>query len=252
MKRALILAVLGVVRRLAALAGVRITFAADGLVSIHNADFITEPRFAEAYRLGAGTGHAYGELHIEWRVRVMLWAAQQALQLPGDFVECGTNTGIYARAILSYLDLEGSGKQFYLLDTFEGIPDAQVTEAESAARKDYNASYFDCWELVQRTFAPFSCVRLVRGVIPGTLGAIQSSAIAFASIDLNVAQPEIEAITALWDRLVPGAIVVIDDYGWPGHEVQKHAWDRFVAERGHPLLPLPTGQALVIKQNAPA
>jgi O-methyltransferase len=252
MKRQLILAVLGVVRRIAALAGVRITFAADGLVSVHNTDFIREPRFAEAYRVGAGTGHAYGDLHIEWRVRVILWAAQQALRLPGDFVECGTNTGIYARAMLSYLDIEGSGKQFYLLDTFDGIPDAQMTAAESAARKDYNAAYFDCWELVQRTFAPFSSVRLIRGAIPGTLDGIASSAIAFASIDLNVAQPEIEAITFLWDRLVPGAIVVIDDYGWPGHEVQKEAWDRFVAERNHELLPLPTGQALLIKQNAPA
>ncbi len=251
-KRAALRAAAEGVRRVASALGVRFTFVADGLLTIHNADFIHEPRFMEAYRLGASTGHAFGELHIEWRMRVILWAAQQAVSLPGDFVECGTNTGIYARAVLSYIDLAASRKRFFLLDTFAGIPEPAVSAAERAARPHFNDVYTDCWSIVQSTFAPFPAVRLVRGVIPDTLAAVDSTEIAFASIDLNVARTEIEAIAALWPRLVPGAIVVIDDYGWPGHEAQKHAWDAFVAEHRQELLPLPTGQAVIVKKGRPA
>jgi O-methyltransferase len=229
------------------LLGYPITYAADGLISIHNADFITEPRFARAYGLGAATGHAYGDLHIEWRVYVACWAAQQAARLPGDFVECGTNTGIYARAILDYVDFPKLGKTFYLLDTFAGIPDSQVTAAERAAKGDYNAAYFDCWDLVQRTFGSFECVRLVKGMVPDTLPEIRSERVAFASIDMNVAKPEIDAIEYLWDRLVPGAIVLIDDYGWPRHEAQKSAWDTFAAAHDRQVLGIPTGQGLLVK-----
>jgi hypothetical protein len=41
--------------------------------------------------------------------------------------------------------------------------------------------------------------------------------------------------------------VVLDDYGGPGHILQKHAFDRFADQHGVPLLQLPTGQGLLIK-----
>lgn len=46
---------------------------------------------------------------------------------------------------------------------------------------------------------------------------------------------------------MPGAIVILDDYGWAGGLPQKRAEDAFFAERGYQVLELPTGQGLVIK-----
>lgn len=47
--------------------------------------------------------------------------------------------------------------------------------------------------------------------------------------------------------MVSGAIVVLDDYGWSGHEEQKHAFDSFARSRGVEVLSLPTGQGLILK-----
>lgn len=67
-------------------------------------------------------------------------------------------------------------------------------------------------------------------------------------IDMNSAAPEIGALELLFDRVAPGGIVIFDDYGWLLHAKQKEAEDRFMAERGHKILELPTGQGLLIKR----
>jgi hypothetical protein len=50
-----------------------------------------------------------------------------------------------------------------------------------------------------------------------------------------------------WDKLVPGALIVLDDYGWIGQYLQKEAIDEFLAPRNVKALTLPTGQGLIIK-----
>ena len=109
-----------------------VTFNADGLATVHNSDFVHEQKFHEAYELGMQTGHRFGdELHVEWRVKVCCWAASCALKLDGDFVECGVNTGISSRAIMSYIAFEKhNNRKYYLLDTFSGIPQEQLIKEE--------------------------------------------------------------------------------------------------------------------------
>ncbi|MBI1983200.1 MAG: hypothetical protein HYS61_03270 [Acidobacteria bacterium] len=227
-----------------------ITFNADGLVTVHNCDFCHDEKFQEAYRLGIETGPRFGpDLRIEWRVFVCCWAAHQAKQLRGDYVECGVNTGILSRAAMHYIDFaDMPGRRFYLLDTYEGIPLEQLTEDERAQGiEGHNAFYFDCYDQVCKTFATFPGARVIRGRVPDTLTQIDSQAICYLSIDMNSVVPEIAAGNYLWPRLVSGALVILDDYGWRPHINQKHAWDAFAADRGLKVLALPTGQGLLIK-----
>jgi hypothetical protein len=42
-------------------------------------------------------------------------------------------------------------------------------------------------------------------------------------------------------------VVVLDDYGFEGHEVQKREQDKFAASKNIQILSLPTGQGLIIK-----
>src|SRR5690349_16977452 len=79
-----------------------LTYNTDGLATQHNAEFVRDPDFAKAYAFGMTDGPP--GRHLEWRVHVALWLATQALQLPGDFIECGVNTGIMSGAIMTYLD----------------------------------------------------------------------------------------------------------------------------------------------------
>jgi O-methyltransferase len=76
------------------------------------------------------------------------------------------------------------------------------------------------------------------------------SHIAFLHVDLNSPAAEVGVLEILFDRVVPGGMVVFDDYGWHIFHKQRLAEDRFMAERGHAILELPTGQGLVVKHEA--
>lgn len=223
----------------------RASYNQDGLVSVHSADFMHEPPFAAAYAAGAATGSWSGNLH--WRAHVYCWAAARGMQIPGDFVECGVNRGGYALTAMHYTGFAQSDKRFFLLDTFDDLPEEQISAAEREAGIGRGA-YSQCHETVLRTFAPYADrAVVVRGAVPGTLAAIDARQIAFLSLDMNIREPEIAAANHLWDRLSPGAVLLLDDYGWRKHREQKLAFDDFAARRGVPLLALPTGQGLIIK-----
>jgi hypothetical protein len=227
------------------------TFAADGLFTTHDASFLGDPRFVEAYRLGAESGHricAPEDLHIEWRVYVCCWAATHALKLGGDFVECGVSTGIVSRAVANYTDFGAHPATFWLLDTFDGIPLEQADEAEMALAQSKNdRHYFDCYTDVCSHFSRYGNVRVIRGRVPDSLAEVDSQRISYLHIDMNIAEPEVAAMDLLWDRLTPGAVVVLDDYGSLAHKAQKTAHDEFAKRRGVSILTLPTGQGLLLK-----
>lgn len=229
-----------------------VTYDADGLLTRNkNTEFLDDPRFQDAYRQGIDSGHKLGlrqELHAEWRVHVALWAATHASKLPGDFVECGVNTGIYSLAIARYVDLNATGKAFWLFDTFAGIPDFQISEEErERGRGGYNDYYEDCYEVAKANFAPYPNAHLIRGVVPDTLGSVDINSVCYLSIDMNIVAPEIAAIEHFWPKLSTGAPVLLDDYRFLGHALQKEAMDGFAAGVGCEILTLPTGQGLLLK-----
>jgi hypothetical protein len=223
-----------------------VTFNSDGLISFHGADFLSDPGFARAYRAGIAR---YGEdAHVEWRVRVALWAATQGMRLEGDFIECGVNTGILTGAILEHVCWNAqTAKRFYLLDTFKGIPTADLGAESAAAARAHNENYGDVLETVRRHFARYTNVILVPGAIPHTLPQVPATKVAYLSIDMNVPEPELAAGEFFWPKMQPGAVIVLDDYNFFGHERQRRAWDEFARRHRIDILPLPTGQGLIVK-----
>ncbi|PYP88520.1 MAG: methyltransferase [Candidatus Angelobacter sp. Gp1-AA117] len=219
------------------------TYMEDGLITRHTADFLHDKKFAAAYAKGKATGSWNGS-NPRWRVYTACWAAAYAAQLPGDFVECGVNRGGMALTILEYLNFNSLNKKFFLLDTFQGFPKgAQPSEANVGL-------YEDCYEDAVKTFAPYSGVVIVRGEVPGTLSQITSEQIAYLSIDMNCAEPEIAVLRELWPRLVAGAVVLLDDYGYgPAHSGQQLAFDTLSREMKFTILTTPTGQGMVIKAH---
>jgi O-methyltransferase len=223
-----------------------IRFCEDGLATIHNCDFLQSPRFLAAYKAGEQTGSWRG-WQLRWRAYVVCWAASYAVDLDGDFVECGVNRGGNARMIIEYLG-EQQPRNFFLLDTFNGFVDQYLSDAEKlTVAKSY--SYPDCLADVRRTFASFPFVRIIPGSVPDTLDEVSTTRVSFISIDMNCAAPEIQAATHFWPILTPGGVMVLDDYGFSSHYEQKIAFDGFARDRGVPILSLPTGQALIFKSR---
>jgi O-methyltransferase len=227
------------------------SYNADGLATIHDASFLADPRFREAYRRGAHSGHRIcppEKLHIEWRVYLCCWAARYAARLPGDFAECGVSTGVVSLAVCHYVEFEKLSKTFWLFDTFGGIPEEQATETERALALSKNRRhYFDSYDLAVRNFSAYANVRLVRGKLPDSLDGVTLAELAYLHIDMNIAYPEVEVSRRLWDRMVRGGIVIYDDYASPAHAEQRLALDAFAATQGVAILSLPTGQGLLLR-----
>lgn len=222
-----------------------LTYNQDGLATVHNADFMREPRFQEAYNLGKSTG-SWGEAEVQWRAFVACWAANKGKGLEGDFVECGVNKGGLARTVISYVDFARLDKKFYLLDTFQGLAERYMSSGEKEREAQWGERYDECYDAVKATFSDFN-VEIIRGTVPDTLPQVKAEKVSYLALDMNCTIPEIAAADFFWPKLVSGAVMVLDDYGWSTHYEQKLAFDRFAAERAVQVLPLPTGQGLIIK-----
>jgi O-methyltransferase len=217
----------------------------DGFLTVHNSDFRKDRKFREAYRLGKATG-SWGRQDVEWRAYVCCWAAWSVRNKEGDFVECGVNRGGLSRAVMHYVDFETLGKQFWLLDTYEGLVESLISEDERR-RGILPGGYTPCYDHVVKTFGSIPGVNIIKGVVPDTLKQVKSHRICYLSIDMNNAAPEIAAAEYFWDRMTSGGIIVLDDYGWRKQINQKIAFDSFAELRDVKVLCLPTGQGLIIK-----
>ena len=221
----------------------------DGLISIHNHDFMDDPSFQKAYTRGVLAAGDYG---WQWRVHIGLWAAQTAARIDGDFVECGVNRGFLSSAIMEYLDWDNTGKTFYLLDTFAGLDDRDLGEhdAATAARNEKHLAegfYVSDVESVRENFSEWKNVRIIQGSVPDTLTKVDTTKIGYLHLDMNSAPPEVAAFDRLWEFLVPGAVILLDDYAYRGYEDQKLAMDAAAAAKGIGIASLPTGQGLIVK-----
>jgi len=176
-------------------------------------------------------------------------------KLQGAFVECGVNRGFLARVIVDYL---GKTPDFFLLDTYRGFDERYLSPAEAQRLKGWHdasgraapwqqGQYDDCYADVVKTFSDCPQVHIIRGTVPETLPLVTAERIAYLSLDMNCAAPEIAALDYFWPKMAKGSYVVMDDYGWPTHEEQRDAFDTWAARNHVPMLSLPTGQGLLVK-----
>jgi hypothetical protein len=177
---------------------------------------------------------------IAWRRYVLACAGYHCVQLAGDFVECGVYWGSGVKIVVDYLGADAFPKTFWCYDTFDYNP------VEGHAFPDQKAGFF---EEVQQRFAGYSQVKLVKGLIPDVFNDHLPETIAYLHIDLNNAAAEVAALDRLFDHMVPGGVLILDDYEWSAlYRGQKIAEDAWFEARKYRVMPLPTGQGLVIKR----
>jgi O-methyltransferase len=221
-----------------------------------SAAFKSEPGFAHALSKIRGS-HPYdqydGPDSIAWRLNTLVWAGRCALPTGGEFVECGTFKGDMAWVVLQTIDA-GLIPRFWLFDSFEGF------SSDLSSPDDFpeNLEFFDfansfyrqpgLYEYVRDRFSPFANVTVVRGFLPEALDAAIPGRIGFLHIDLNSPRAELGVLMRLFDRVLPGGVIVFDDYGWRLFQAQKQVVDEFVLARGYYILELPTGQGLLVKR----
>jgi len=240
----------------------------DGLQTNHNHEFVRDESFSAAYdrackAQGSMKSTAINifdsdskdkEHHWHWRVHIGLWAVSHASKLSGDFVECGVNRGMLSSAIMKYLNWDSLGKQFYLIDTYKGIDQTLLTEAEvDEGFVEMNDNlldskfYVSSVDSVKENFSEWQNKTIVEGSVPEVLNKLSIDKVAFLHLDMNNAVPEMAALDFFWDNLVPGGIILMDDYAYNGYRNQKLGLDKIASKKGVKIASLPTGQGLLIK-----
>lgn len=195
----------------------------------------------EAFRVAWGQNiQNDADQAIAWRRYVLAIAGFHCVQLPGDFVECGVYAGTGIKTVTDYLGGIDFPKQFWGYDTYDYNP----VEGHSFAGQ---APGF--YETVKARFSDYPQVRLIQGLIPDSFKSGAPESVAYLHIDLNNAEGEIAALEYLFDRVVSGGVIILDDYEWAGmYRKQKMAEDVWFDKRGYRVMPLPTGQAILIKR----
>jgi hypothetical protein len=223
----------------------------DGLRTSHNSDFIQDVVFSKAYRRGlSGTPDQF-QHHGPWRVHIATWAAQTAMKRNGDFVECGVYLGFMSSAVMTFIDWNAvaGDRRFLLVDSYEGVSKALLTVDELAAGRDsqYGEEYVGTYSRAANNLSEFKNAELIKGFVPDVLPQVKTDKVAYLHIDMNSAAPEIAALEYFWNKLVPGAIILLDDYGFADYVPQKHAVDKLGTKLGFAVASLQTGQGLIVK-----
>lgn len=177
---------------------------------------------------------------ILWRRYILCCAAYHCVHLEGDFVECGVLYGSGVKTVIDYFGKDNFAKTFWAYDTFDTNP---------VEGHQFEHQQKGLFEKVKVRFAGYQQVNLVAGLLPDSLIGNSPEKIAYLHIDLNNAEFEIAVLERLFDRVVSGGIVIMDDYEWSGvYRKQKIIEDRWFEARQYRVFPLPTGQGLILKR----
>jgi hypothetical protein len=232
----------------------------DNLATVHNHDFVNDPAFCAALAVSRSSPLVQrhpGCWHGRWNIHVVFWAARHALALGGNIIQLGVCEGAEASAILEYTATANWGDQrMILVDTFTGVPE-ELWSAEEIKAGANSAQWFykeagDLFDYVRDRFAAWPQVTVMRGMVPDCLHALKDiERIGLLMLDMNCAAPERAAAEFFWDRILPGGIILSDDYGHSqpgvGFIEQKRAFDEFAKSKNVAVLTLPTGHGMIVR-----
>ncbi len=203
--------------------------------------FLEDQRFMQAFNANVKSDR---DQSLILCLNTLVWAAQQVLPVKGDFVECGVFRGFSSAVVADCLDFGKLKQTFYLYDTFEGIPEAY----DSENRNDPEFAEPGLYERVVERFSKYKNVRVVKGVVPEVFAETAPKKIALLHLDLNSSKADAAALDALFGRISPGGVIVLNDYGRAQYRAQRAAADEFMQKEGYRVLEIPTGQGLMIKR----
>ncbi|MBM3432999.1 MAG: macrocin O-methyltransferase [Bacteroidetes bacterium] len=174
----------------------------------------------------------------------------QAHRISGSIVECGVwKGGSMLACAETLLHLGDSSRDLYLYDTFEGMPPPKTVDetihdrkAAELLEKDANKSANLIWAYstlseVQETLRPAGYpsdkIHYVVGKVEDTIPATIPEQIALLRLDTDWYASTRHELMHLFPRLVPGGVLIIDDYGyWKG---ARQAVDEYFAQTRIPI-----------------
>lgn len=202
---------------------------------------------------------------MEWvdnfPLQCRLYSLQQMVELAarrnidGEFAECGCWKGHSAYIISTILARHRFSRSFHIFDSFEGgLSDktsedmsdyARQTKEEAEFEKNWFSSTIDD---LKRALTGFDFIEIYKGWIPERFHEVEHKQFSFVHVDVDLYQPTLDSLKFFYPRLMPGGIIVVDDYGYSVFPGAKRAVDEFVQGIDCSLFyETPMGSCFIIK-----
>ena len=162
--------------------------------------------------------------------------------LDGSLAELGVFRG--ASSLIA-IEANNRSKPIYLFDTFEGLP---KTHDENDPYWKENDMSETSLEAVQN-FMNYSSAKYFKGYFPESAKEISTEEkFCFVHIDVDIYQSMLDGCAFFYDKVVPGGIILFDDYGDLSCPGARKAVDQFFNDMPEKPIATGAGQAFVIKR----
>lgn len=122
--------------------------------------------------------------------------------------------GVYKGGSLKNLSLSFPQRMIFGFDSFEGLPIQFWSEKELHKPGEFSDTSFESVnEFLKDTY---NNVTLIKGIFPQSAEQYAGLAFSFVHIDTDFYLSVKACLEWFWPRLIPGGIIVLDDYLWPG------------------------------------
>jgi O-methyltransferase len=161
------------------------------------------------------SGHTLVDLYRCWNLWHLVGQVAKSAGPHDHFVEIGVwrgGTGILmARAMASH----GLGRPIYLCDTFQGVTKTGANDPHYRGGEHADTSVDVVLSLAKALGLRSANYEIFTGVFPEQMPSkLQAGNFAFAHIDVDAYQSARDCFAAIWPRMIPGGVVVFDDYGF--------------------------------------
>jgi hypothetical protein len=170
----------------------------------------------------------------------LLAAVRGAARLGGAMAEAGVFAGGTARLIC---EAKG-GLPLHLFDVFESLQTAAPRGGREGELSRHFGPVHAPEASARQLLAGYPAVHFHPGVFPATAAGLEDTRFAFVHLDLDLEPSTRDAMAFFHPRLLPGAVMIIDDYDDAG---VQGAVDSHLAGHADTVLALPWGQALVVR-----
>jgi O-methyltransferase len=176
-----------------------------------------------------------------------LWSlAGQLASTPGDIIEIGVWRGGSGCLLAVQSARGGSPATVFLCDTFAGVVHAGAEDPIYAGGEHGDTST----ELVESlvNYLGLDNVQLLVGTFPDETGqGIEDRQFKLCHLDVDVYASTKTSAEWVWSRLVPGGVIVVDDYGGDGMDGVRQAVNEFAESVDCRMIYNLNGHAVLVK-----
>lgn len=176
---------------------------------------------------------------VHWaRTRPYLSLLKHVASLEGDILECGVFRGRSLMRMAMTARRIAPEKTVYGLDSFDGFPTEAVTDGDlgpgrslEKVRGRFKGASRVPLRLLKAAEDLKLNIRLLPGFFEDTLPALRSRRFCFVHLDCDIYESYKTCLDAVYDLVVPGGIILFDEYAcpvWPG---ATRAVNEFFANR---------------------